>query len=204
MKKRFISILLCLTLLMSSFACLSGITVNAATAPAEVGATQNQQNIVDRANYMFNSTWVCKKTVNGWNNKYTFYAGNTYHIPYAWPVSAGAYVGYGISVPDFLNAAANANSEFYNKRSYLSGASYSYSVYYGNDCSGFVSWCWGASRNTTATIPNISSYLGMANTNNSTWTLQLGDALNSISVGHVVLVTGLSYASNGAITQIEA
>ena len=31
--------------------------------------TQNQQNIVDRANYLWNSTWVCKKTVKGWTRE---------------------------------------------------------------------------------------------------------------------------------------
>ena len=170
--------------------------------PMEAQAvTQNQLNIVARADYMYNTMWTCKKTISGWNYKYTFYAGNKYHLPYAWPVHAGAYIGYGVSVDGFLNAAANANSSFYKYRSYVSGVGYSYSTYYGSDCSSFVSWCWGIKRNTTYTIPNYSKYIGRVNTNNAKYALQLGDALNSQD--HVVLVTDLVYDANGAISLIE-
>lgn len=164
-------------------------------------ATTNQLNIVARADYMYNTTWTCKKTISGWNYRYTFYAGNTYHLPYAWPVHAGAYIGYGVSVDNFVKAAANANSSFYKYRSYVSGVGYSYSTYYGSDCSSFVSWCWGIKRNTTYTIPNYSRYIGGVSTNNARYALQLGDALNSRD--HVVLVTDLVYNSRGAITMIE-
>lgn len=47
MKRKIASFLLSVTLIMSTFACLSGISVNAATA-----LSKNQQNIVDRANYL--------------------------------------------------------------------------------------------------------------------------------------------------------
>ena len=57
------------------------------------------------------------------------------------------------------------------------------------------------SRKTTASIPNVSTNLGMATASNN-YNLQLGDALNSNSAGHVVLVTGLSYNEWGAITTI--
>ncbi|MGM9553649.1 MAG: hypothetical protein ACI3V2_05040, partial [Faecousia sp.] len=191
MKKRILSILLCLALLFG--------VVPIWSAPVHA-ATTSQLNIVDRANYLYNATWVCQRNVNGWRDGNTFIAGNTYHIPYGQPVTAGAYVGFGVSVDDYLAAAANANSVFYTARSYYSGYS-SNSTYYATDCSGFVSWCWGVSRNTTYTIPNISENHGYANSTN-VYNLQLGDALNSNSVGHVVLVTGLTY-SNGTLTQIE-
>ena len=183
MKKRIVSILLCLMLILSL------IPVWSASVSA---ATQSQLNIVDRANYLYDATWVCKRNVNGWCDSYTFVAGNTYHIPYGQPVTAGAYVGFGVSVDDYLAAAADANSVFYSARSYYSGYS-SNSTYYATDCSAFVSWCWGISRQTTYSIPNYSTNLGYANSSN-VYNLQLGDALNSNSVGHVVLVTGLSYS----------
>ena len=194
--KRIVSLVLCFVLLanMVIFADM-GFSTDAHAV------TTNQQNIVARADYMYNSTWVCQKTIYGWNYRYTFYAGQTYHLPYAWPVHAGAYIGFGISTEDFLAAAADPNNAFYKYRSYVSGVSYSYSTYYGSDCSSFVSWCWGIKRNTTYTIPNYSTYIGSVSTYNSTWKLQLGDALNSQD--HVVLVTDLQYDSNGAIKQIE-
>ena len=183
-------------------AMLAGVFVYAFTTMEEAqAATTNQMNIVARADYMYNTMWECKKTITGWNYKYTFYAGNKYHIPYAWPVHAGAYIGYGVSVDNFVAAAANANSAFYKYKSYLSGTSYSYSTYYGTDCSSFVSWCWGIPRNTTYTIPNYSKYIGGVSTYNAKNTLQLGDALNSRD--HVVLVTDLTYDANGVITLIE-
>lgn len=194
--KRLISIVLSLILIVNMVAFLGdGLAINANAV------TTNQQNIVARADYMYNSTWVCQKTISGWNYRYTFYAGQTYHLPYAWPVHAGAYIGYGISTENFLAAAADPNNAFYKYRSYVSGVGYSYSTYYGSDCSSFVSWCWGIKRNTTYTIPNFSSYIGRVTTYNSTWKLQLGDALNSQD--HVVLVTDLQYNSSGAITRIE-
>ena len=194
MKKRILCLLLCAAILLSLLPGLGASLVVEAKA-----ATTSQNNIVARADYMYNSTWVCKKTVNGWRNQYTFYAGNTYRMPYGQPVYAGRYIGYGASVDTYLSAAADSGSEFYTSRSNYAGK---YSTYYATDCSAFVSWCWGISRQTTATIPNFSTYMGMANSTN-VYKLQLGDCLNSNSVGHVVLVTGLSYNSSGKISQIE-
>ena len=162
-------------------------------------ATTSQNNIVARADYLYDTTWVCQKTVSGWRGNYTFYAGSTYHLPYGQPVYAGAYIGYGVSVDDFLAAAADGSSIFYTSQSNYAGKT---STYYANDCSSFVAWCWGVARQTTATIPNISTYIGAANQSNITNYLELGDCLNSNSAGHVVLVTGLTY-SGGTLTQIE-
>lgn len=162
-------------------------------------ATVSQNNIVARANYLYDSTWVCQKTVAGWRGQYYFYAGNTYRMPYGQPVHAGRYIGYYVSVDDYLAATKNPNSVFYTSRSNCSGMD---SVYYATDCSAFVSWCWGIPRQTTATIHNYSTYIGMANVNN-VYNLQLGDCLNSNYIGHVVLVTGLTYNSNGVLIQIE-
>lgn len=162
-------------------------------------ATESQNNIVARADYLYNITWVCTKTVAGWRGNYTFVAGETYRIPYGQPAHAGKYIGFYVSVDKFLEDVKNPNSAFYNYRSSCSGKQ---SVYYATDCSAFVSWCWGAKRNTTATLHTISTYIGKVSSGNLS-KLQLGDALNSTQVGHVVLVTDLVYDANGALVQIE-
>ena len=193
MKKRSIKIVSALLAFM-----MTAVTILGVSIPVEA-SNNYQNNIVARANYLYNTTWVCKKTVTGWRGQYYFYAGNTYRIPYGQPVHSGRYVGYYVSVDDFLASTKNANSVFYTSRSSCSGLK---SVYYATDCSAFVSWCWGIPRQTTATIPKYSTYKGMANTSN-VYKLELGDCLNSNSVGHVVLVTGLTYNKNGVLTQIE-
>ena len=193
--KRIISFVLCLVMLFGFV-----VAAPAAEHTQVHAATASQNNIVARANYLYNSTWVCQKTVSGWRGNYTFTKGNTYRLPYGQPVYAGAYIGFSVSVDDFLAAAANANSVFYTSQSNYAGK---YSTYYATDCSAFVSWSWGTARQTTATIPNMSTYIGNVTTSNVTNKLQLGDCLNSTSAGHVVLVTGLSYNASGAVTNIE-
>lgn len=194
MKKRFVSIVLCIVMLLGMVA-MAPIS----WLPEIHAATTSQNNIVARADYLYDATWVCQKTVTGWRGSYTFYAGNTYRIPYGQPVYAGAYVGFGVSVDDYLAAAANPNSVFYTSKSNYAGKT---STYYATDCSAYVSWCWGISRQTTATIPSVSTYIGSASQSNIVNYLQLGDCLNSNSAGHVVLVTGLTY-SGSTLVQIE-
>lgn len=187
--KKVLSFALVLIFALSTFVIVMPTSTSA--------VTQNQQNIVDRANYLWNSTWVCKKTVKGWNSAYTFSAGNTYRLPYGQPIYSGKYIGYGVSVDEFLKSTKSASSVFYTSRSKYQKSS----TYYATDCSAFVAWCWGTSRQTTYSIPSISSCIGSVTTSNSTWKLKLGDCLNSSP--HVVLVTGLTYGSNGGITKIE-
>ena len=187
---RSISFLLCLAMML---ALVPAIGVTRAQA-----ATMSQNNIVARADYMYNITWVPKSTVYGWNYNYTFYAGNTYRIPYGQPINSGAYIGYGVSIDNFRAAANTAGSVYYTSRSTYGSTS---SVFYANDCSAFVSWCWGIDRKTTYSIPQVSTYIGMATAANA-YKLQLGDCLNSNDVGHVVLVTDLVY-SGDTLTSIE-
>ena len=148
MSKRIVSLLLSFVMLLSCISCLSAVTFSASEVDvASVQSSQNQLNIVDRANYMYNTTWVCKKTVAGWGG--TFYQGSTYRIPYGQPVNTGKYVGFekfGASRDEFLAAAADPNSVHYTKRSTYNKES----TYYCNDCSAFVSYAWGISRNTTS------------------------------------------------------
>lgn len=102
--KRTISILLCL---VTVFALLPAVGVTPVHA-----ATTSQNNIVARADYMYNITWTPKSTVYGWNYNYTFYAGNTYRIPYGQPINSGAYIGYGVSIDNFITAANTAGSVY--------------------------------------------------------------------------------------------
>lgn len=192
MKQKLISLALCLVLVLSVPAPV--IETNQAKA-----ATTNQNNIVARADYMYNLSWVAKQTCYGWNYNYTFSQGSSYKVPYGQPINSGYYVGYGVSIDTFLSAANTAGSVYYTSRSTYGDTS---SLYYANDCSAFVSWCWGVDRKTTYSIPQVSTYIGMATASNA-YSLQLGDCLNSNDVGHMVLVTGLTYNSSGALTQIE-
>ena len=199
MSKRIVSLLLSFVMLISCISCLSAVTFSASEVDvAPVQWSQNQLNIVDRANYMYNTTWVCKKTVAGWGG--TFYQGSTYRIPYGQPVNTGKYVGFekfGASRDEFLAAAADPNSKHYTVRSTYNKES----TYYCNDCSAFVSYAWGISRNTTSSLGSKSTNLGKATESNIRANLQLGDALNYAG-SHVVLVTGITYSGN-TMTQVE-
>ena len=191
---RLVSLLLIMALVLSLVPAIS-IPAKAVHVP-----TANQQNIVDRANYMYNLTWVAQETIYGWRYGYVFEKGQTYRLPYAQPIYAGYYIGYGVSIETFLTAAADASSVYYSKMSEYNGW---YSTYYGTDCSAYVSWCWGAARHTTYSIPNISTNYGYATESNIRNYLQHGDALNSNAAGHVVLVTNLTYDESGTLIQIE-
>ncbi len=188
---RVVSILLMVALVLSFLPAAVKTEVHA--------ATRNQKNIVDRANYLYNTTWVCQKTVAGWRDQYYFTKGETYRIPYGQPIYSGYYIGFGVEVDTFVAAAADASSIFYSGQSEYNNWT---STYYATDCSAYVSWCWGTSRYTTYSIPLNSTNMGAA-TESNIYGLQLGDALNSNSAGHVVLVTDLTYDANGTLTQIE-
>ena len=164
------------------------------------GSTADQKNIVGWSDYYYDVTWTALKTIPGWNGKAgnTFYEGSSYHIPYAQPINSGKYINYGVSVDAFLAAANDVDSEFYAKTSsYLDNTS----TYYGMDCSAFVSSFWGIKRTTTYYIPTVSENLGSVSEDNIDQICP-GDALNSRSAGHVVLVTDIAY-SDGAIEYVE-
>ncbi len=189
--KKFTSFLLTCAILAALLPVMSTVKVHA--------VTQNQQNIVDRANYFFNTTWVCQKTIMGWRDQYTFEAGETYRLPYGQPVNSGQFIGYGVTLEDFLDAAADVNSVYYSRQSEFNGWT---STYYATDCAAFVAMCWGTVRQDCSTLPYFSTNIGVVSTANLS-KIQLGDALDSTSVGHVVLVTDLKYDTNGNITHIE-
>lgn len=162
--------------------------------------SEDQRQIVERADLLYDALWVAQETVEGWRGEHIFEEGQAYRLPYAQPVQAGRYIGYGVSVEAFLQAAGEEGSEFYDRRSHYGDRD---STYYGTDCSAFVSWCWGIDRHTTYSIPKISAVLGMATEENIRSRLRLGDALNSSEAGHVVLVTGIGYDSHGNMVEVE-
>lgn len=188
---RGVSILLALVLVLG-FVPVLGTEARAVTI--------NQQNIADRADFFFNTTWVCQKDVNAWRDEFVFQKGETYHLPYGQPVNSGKFIGYGVELEDFLIAAADADSVFYSTQSEFNGWT---SVYYATDCAAFVAMCWGTVRQDCSTLPYYSTYKGKPTEENVYNILQLGDALDSTSVGHVVLVSDLIYDSNGKLIQIE-
>lgn len=193
MKKRILSFALIFALIISSWVSVGQFTI------VSSALTTNQQNIVNRANYMYNMQWQCLKTIDGWRGQYTFTKGNTYRIPYGQPIDAGYYVGYGVEPETFLESTKKSSSVFYTKQSKYGSK---YSTYYASDCSAFVSWCWSISRTTTSYINNSSKGYGKATSSNIKSYLKVGDALN-YSGSHVVLVTDITYNSSGSISKIE-
>lgn len=99
-----LSFILCIALLFGLF---SAVPLTAAYA-----ATVSQSNIVARANYLYDLTWTCQETVSGWRGNYTFSKGSTYRLPYGQSIDAGAYIGYEVSIEDFLAAAKTQDSVF--------------------------------------------------------------------------------------------
>lgn len=139
------------------------------------------------------------KSKNGVVTNY-FKAGETYQgIPYSQAVYTSAhkesgYVGWDLSVSDFVSAVNNSGSKFYSGYSTYGQTA----PYYGSDCSGFVSWAWDLPyRCTCGSLVYYSQYIG-TNLNQ----IQLGDCLNKTS-SHVVLVTDIGYDYNGNIVSIE-
>ncbi len=140
--------------------------------------------IQSNADLMIDSTWVPKNTFTN------FEYGSTY-LTYTKGVT---YTGVAYS----QNNPQENWSEFSNDVTNTSGGS----VGYGNDCSGFVSICWKLpAREVTSTFESeLGTYwislgdIGSA----ATAPLLVGDALNSSSVGHIVMF--LDYESGGIRT----
>jgi hypothetical protein len=190
----------------------------ASTAYTSSSLTTNQKNIVlrarqmaevrwspvsnryswggDNANYVAaNKSWGSKVTaIDGTTTYGYFQAGKTYQgVPYSQAVSTG-YVGWDLSLADFVAAVENSSSKFYSGYSHYSRTA----PYYGSDCSGFVSWAWDlASRQTCTSLLNYSKYVTPSLNN-----LQIGDSLNNPS-SHVVLVTNIGYDANGNVVSVE-
>ncbi|MEE5993311.1 MAG: dockerin type I repeat-containing protein [Oscillospiraceae bacterium] len=167
----------------------------------EAKAASGVDNITARSDYMYNTIWVPQRNVGGWwdgstyrfanGTKWggTFYQGTQYHLPYGQPITAGAYIGYGVTVGEFLAAASDPNNVFYSVSSYNQYNMPSNSTFYANDCSAFVSYCWGLpSRKTTYDWSGLNvTSLGLCNTTNIQ-RIQQGDAICK-SAHHIVLIS---------------
>lgn len=165
--------------------------------------TTGQENIVARADYYYHTKWTVQKNVRGWRNQNMFYVGESHHMPYGQPISSGRYIGWGVSVDQFLESTRNPESVFYQSRSVNNYDAGSYSTYYATDCSAFASYCWNLpQRTTTGTFPslNVKSY-GKCTAENIP-KIQVGDVLNK-AYSHVVVVTDISYYEDDSIANIE-
>jgi hypothetical protein len=153
-------------------------------------ASISRATIQSNADLMIDSTWTPKNTITNWEYTssssgddvyYTFKKGTTY--------TGVAY------------CQANPVDNWAEFSSYVSNTAGG-TVSYGNDCSGFVSVCWKLpARKVTATFESqLGTYwtslgaIGSA----ATTSLLVGDALNSSSVGHIVLF--LSFDTTGVRT----
>ena len=74
-------------------------------------------NIIARADYWYSITWTAQRDVNGWRDESVYKKGETYHLPYGQPMSAGKYLFYGIPVESLIEASRDPSSEFYTQRS---------------------------------------------------------------------------------------
>lgn len=156
----------------------------------ELSVNSERDNIYSRASAMYNTTWVPKLGQNlvGWKGNFTFTPGHVYRIPY----SQTEYQCNKAGFEDALDF-----SDFYS----------SYSRFgltmpkYGNDCSGFVSFCWNISRHTTSTFlsgiySDEFSAVGSYYAENPDYydlldsyeLLQKGDAV--VTEGHTFLIAG--------------
>lgn len=195
MKKRILSFFICLTLISCVFSCLPAASTTEVSA-----ATTSQTNMVKRADALYACRWTSMKSISSWKSNSTFTKGSTYRVPYGQPVTSGKYVCYGVTPVTFMQSTLDATSVFYTSKSYYSGNSGSYAPYYANDCSAFVSYCWGIGRTTTSGLGSKATSKGKCTSANVDG-IQIGDALN-LSGSHVVIVTDATY-SGSTISSIE-
>lgn len=158
--------------------------------------SKGQQNIVKRAHQLADYTWTPLANITQWDQRGLFTAGTTYTgIPYGQPVNTNGYIGYGVTLENFDAAMRDNTSKLYTTYSTYNKIA----PYYSTDCSGYVSYCWALKdRRTTHSLGSTATKVG----NQSVYSLQIGDILNEAS-SHVVLISDLTYDSNGSIIGLE-
>lgn len=152
-------------------------------------------NILDIAEAMVYMEWTPSQTFAAYNGHTDFQAGITYTgMPYTQFHNQSTYA-------EFFNAYSSAD-DFYD--SYTNSNNVTMSRY-GNDCSGFLSICWGLFRNDTwRNRWNTTDFRNAIE--NGTYTeldynyLNPADAL--YKSGHVMLVKSVS-TSSGTVTVYE-
>lgn len=154
--------------------------------------SSERQQIDARADAMVYLKWTPTKNIRGWKNKKTFLANTTYTgIPYS-------QTAYQKNESGFLSAMNNA--DFYEAYTRVLNGTSIIMPKYGNDCSGFVSFAWNISRQTTSSfISGIKNktyvQVGSYNISNPSYNelissyhnLQRGDAV--VKEGHTFLIT---------------
>lgn len=133
--------------------------------------TLTRNEVINMAKQMVEVTWTPKYNLKDKYSPYIFIKGKTYHgIPYSMSMYQVS------SVSDFLS---NINGS---------------KILYGNDCSGFVSTCWGIKRQTTLSLLNSVKHHDKIDgkaINQISWNdLKPGDALlfdNGKGEGHIMI-----------------
>lgn len=187
--KRIFSFILVFTMLLSM-----GAFADEA-APASTGElSQGQKNIILRARQLMEIKWTPLIDRWQWGYAGTFESGTTYTgAPYGQPVFTG-YLGYAVTLDQFIAATEDNTSHFYTRYSTYTKIAPSYSI----DCSGFVSWSWGISRKHTGTLPE-AGYLVEDQSING---LEVADCLNNV-YSHAVLVSDVVRDSSGNVVSVE-
>ena len=141
--------------------------------------SQGQENIVKRARQLSEIKWTPMNDIYQWNYAGVFSAGTTYTgVPYGQPVNTGGYIGWNISLENFLNTANDNTSKLYTAYSWYNKIA----PYYSTDCSGYLSYAWQTKvRLTTNSLPGYGEKVA----DQSIDAIEVGDALNQIYT-HVV------------------
>lgn len=147
--------------------------------------TRNE--VLNRAKQMVEVTWVPKYNLKDKYSPYIFIKGKTYHgIPY----SMSMY-----QVSSASNFLSNINES---------------KILYGNDCSGFVSICWGISRQTTLSLLNAVKHHNKVDgktISEISWNdLKPGDALlfdNGKGEGHIMIYVSTDSKNNNKLNVYE-
>jgi len=195
--KRLCSIALAIVIAGSSICAYAADAETGTGRTAEIRSyvSEGQRNIVLRARQLMELEWTPLYDRYQWGYRGVFTAGTTYTgAPYGQPVYTG-YIGFNISLDDFVAAVEDGTSAFYSSYSSYNKIAPSYSM----DCSGFVSYSWGLSqRKHTGTIPDISQRLE----EKSVEILEVGDCLNNV-YSHAVLVSDVVRDASGRVVSIE-
>lgn len=165
-------------------------------------ASSGIDNIVARAREMVDIRWTPVSNLNGFSSnddQLTVYsAGVTYNgIPYGQQVSSGKWIPFSSSFDTFISAVNNASSPLYLSRG---GYGDMNSTYYANDCSSFVSYCYGLPRMTTWSIGYSSQFTAVSG--NNIYNAQIGDCFNCAG-SHVEIITGMNYDASGTLVSVE-
>ena len=171
----------------------------ALSIPADAYApeiSEGQANIVKRARQLTDLEWTPLQDVYQWAYQGVFEEGVTYKgLPYGQPIGTGGYVGWNVSIEDYLAFTENNTSRFYTGYSWYNKIG----PYYSIDCSAFVSYAWGTSaRFTTYYIQQYANRVPEQSIN----AIQVGDALNN-AAKHVVLVSAVDLADDGSVQGVE-